>query len=202
MTDSSVTRGFGLLEKFLAQKRAQKVSGLIPPLYRRGRILDLGSGSYPLFLSTVSFAEKWGIDKVYPLSPEKEDIDHPITLLHHDIGSGGFLPFNDGYFHVVTMLAVLEHVAHDRMAFVFGEVYRILKSEGLFIITTPAPWTGCILEVLAKIRLVSPEEVGEHKALYTAKSILTTLRHVGFPSQGIHLGYFELFMNTWVLAQK
>jgi SAM-dependent methyltransferase len=202
MANPNVTRGFGLLEGFLAKKRAQKANSLIPQPYRSGRILDIGAGTYPVFLLTTSFFEKFGIDKTFPVSRQTGSKNHSIELMCHDIESEDPLPFNDGYFDVVTMLAVFEHITHQRLPKVFQEVYRVLKRGGLLIITTPAAWTDFILKGMAKIRLVSTLEVGEHKGLHTADSIVDTLQQSGFTSNNIQLGYFEFHMNTWATAMK
>ena len=59
------TRGNGLIEKFLAIKRAKLAHKLIPLLYTRGRILDIGSGVCPFFLIQTTLYEKNGLDKNY-----------------------------------------------------------------------------------------------------------------------------------------
>jgi SAM-dependent methyltransferase len=198
----NVTRGYGLLERFLAKKRAQKANNLIPQTYRNGKILDIGSGAYPVFLLTTSFLKKFGVDKTFHVSSQNGFSDHSLTLIHHDIESEDSLPFNDEYFDVVTMLAVFEHITPQRLPKAFQEVYRVLRKGGIIIITTPSAWTGFILKGMAMVRLVSILEIKEHKQLHTASSIANTLRQGGFASDSIRLGYFELYMNTWVTAQK
>jgi ubiquinone/menaquinone biosynthesis C-methylase UbiE len=202
VANPNVTRGYGLLEKFLAKKRAQKANSLIPQPYRNGKILDIGSGAYPVFLLTTNFFEKFGVDKTFHVSSQKRFSDHSLALIHHDIESGDSLPFDDEYFDVVTMLAVFEHITPQRLPKAFQEVYRVLRKGGIFIITTPSAWTGFILKGMAMVRLVSTLEIKEHKQLHTADSIADTLRQGGFASDSIHLGYFELYMNTCVTAQK
>jgi ubiquinone/menaquinone biosynthesis C-methylase UbiE len=197
-----VTRGYGLLERFLAKKRAQQANKLIPHLYRSGKILDIGSGTYPFFLLTTSFAEKYGIDKTFFDSTHERRDDHALALIQHDIESGNPLPYRDEYFDVITMLAVFEHITPQRLTDIFQDVYRILKKGGLLVITTPAPWTSSILKGMALLRLVSALEIMEHKRLYTSDSIIDTLRHGGFALGSICIGHFELYMNTWVTAQK
>ena len=59
-----VTRGHGLLERFLARKRACMANQLIPSHLRNGRILDIGCGSFPYFLLNTVFTEKCGLDKI------------------------------------------------------------------------------------------------------------------------------------------
>jgi SAM-dependent methyltransferase len=202
MDNPPVTRGHGLLERFLAKKRAVKANNLISETYRGGTILDIGSGAYPFFLLTTRFSQKYGIDKTFLVSSRTEPENRPIALINHDIESEGPLPFNDEYFDVVTMLAVFEHIAPQRLPNVFREVYRVLKKGGVIILTTPAAWTGWILEGMARIRLVSTVEIEEHKRLYKADCIVGALRQCGFASDKIQLGYFELHMNTWATAIK
>lgn len=81
MSNPRITRGYGLLERFLAKKRAQKANELIPQLYRKGRILDIGSGAYPFFLLTTSFSEKFGVDRTFIFTAHKGPGDHQPTLM-------------------------------------------------------------------------------------------------------------------------
>ncbi len=68
---STFTRGKGLLEPTLAKLRTRRANHLIPPGLRTGRILDIGCGSFPYFLSHTSFEEKFAVDQlpvVHPLN--------------------------------------------------------------------------------------------------------------------------------------
>ena len=202
MADPSATRGFGLLEGFLARKRATKANSLIPQDYRGGRVLDIGAGSYPVFLLTTTFSEKVGIDQTFSDRIQANFADRSLTLVHHEISSGRALPFGDEYFDVITMLAVFEHIAPEVLPNIFQEVYRVLRHKGLLVITTPAEWTAFILNGMAKSRLVSNVEISDHKRLYAAESIATVLRQTGFSRENIRYGYFELHMNRWLTAIK
>ncbi len=202
MASPRVTRGYGLLERLLAIKRAEQANKLIPHEHRSGKILDIGSGAYPFFLLTTTFSEKFGIDKTFPVSSREGFSDHTLALIQHDIESTEPLPFVNDYFDVITMLAVFEHITPQRLPEVFRDVYRILKKGGLLVITTPASWTSSILKGMALLGLVSSLEIIEHKELYTSDSISETLRGGGFASDNIRIGHFELYMNTWATAQK
>ncbi len=59
-----VTRGHGLLEGMLARRRIDMAKRLIPASHREGRILDIGHGAFPLFLSQVEAKECHGIDRI------------------------------------------------------------------------------------------------------------------------------------------
>jgi SAM-dependent methyltransferase len=202
MANPKATRGFGLLEGFLAKKRAQKANSLIPQSYRCGRILDIGAGAYPVFLLSTAFSEKFGIDKTFSAMWQTELKDHSLALMHHDIEIEVSLPFQDEYFDVVTMLAVLEHMSHQNLPRISQELNRILKHGGLLIITTPAEWTGFILNGMAFLRLISNQEIRDHKGLHTEDSIIKTLQQGGFAPENVQFGYFEFFMNMWVAVTK
>ena len=135
------------MEGFLARKRALMADRLIPASLRAGRILDIGCGSHPFFLSQTDFAERHGVDKMVP-----PDRAHPVApndaglrLVHFNIDSTDQLPYDDDFFDVVTMLAVFEHIRPDRLLVLLDEVHRVLKPDGAYVMTTPAGWTGPIL---------------------------------------------------------
>ena len=61
------------------------------------------------------------------------------------------------------MLAVLEHVESDKLLRVIAEIHRVLRPDGIYVLTTPAQWTDPILIVLSRLRLLSPDEVEKHQ---------------------------------------
>ncbi len=199
----SVTRGYGLLEAFLAKKRAGMANSLIPPQLRTGRILDIGCGTSPYFLRNTLFAERYGLDKVAQQDSEggTRGSDN-IVLANFDIEQEEKLPFEDDHFDVVTMLAVFEHILPERLPAVTAEIRRILKPGGIYILTTPAWWTDGILRPMARLGLVSAAEIEEHKDSYSPKKISSILQQGGFAAEAIRTGYFELGMNIWARAEK
>jgi SAM-dependent methyltransferase len=198
---ANVTRGTGLLERFLAVRRAVTVDRLIPSRCRDGRILDIGCGSYPLFLERCTVREKYGIDK----SVDKIFTNQPmkgISLKCLDIELFDILPFESDYYDVVTMLAVFEHIDPICLVRLHKEIHRILKPTGIYVMTTPAPWTDGLLHLMARTGLVSHEEIHEHKGAYDSAKIVRILLDSNFERKNIHYGTFELFMNTWTTAVK
>ncbi len=198
---SRPTRGFGALEQFLARQRARVADRLIPPSPRGGRLLDIGCGSAPVFLTNTEFSEKYGLEKVAPGIPQ-DCAGHGMTILPCDIEKGSRLPFEDAYFDVVALLAVLEHIRPPNSVGVLREVRRILKTGGICVLTTPAPWTGRLLRFMARLRLVSPEEIREHQALYGGSGVASLLQEAGFSKERVRWGAFEFFMNGWITATK
>ena len=175
---------------------------LIPSELRSGRLLDIGCGSYPYFLANTRFSEKWGVDQVFETESRLELGKQHISLLPFDAERDAALPFPEEHFSVVTMLAVFEHIAMDRLILLLTEINRVLKMGGLYIATTPAFWTGGLLKSLAALRLVSSEEIDEHQDVYRHADISRALNKAGFERAAIRQGYFELFMNTWSVAKK
>jgi len=196
----NATRGYGFFEGFLAKKRACVADRLIPNVSRKGRILDIGCGTYPYLLSKINFKEKYGLDQ--NLNELCKGQFNDINLQKFNIENEKVIPFQSAYFDIVTMLAVCEHLGQNVLSEKFTEVHRVLKPEGRFIITTPAPWSSFILKIMAALKLVSFVEIEEHKCLYSRFKILSLLNQCGFNFKKIKSGYFELFMNTWIIAEK
>ena len=202
MAGERVTRGFGLLETFLARMRAKMADKLIPLSYRKGRILDIGCGTYPFALLSIEFSEKYGLDKIIKTNYNNKTDFQGITLINYDIEKEDVIPFKSSFFDAVIMLAVIEHLESERLIKVLREIYRVLKTGGVYVLTTPAPWTDKLLKFMAKLRLVSPEEIEEHKLLFSHQKLSQLLQKAGFAQENIKLGYFEFFMNIWVRALK
>jgi SAM-dependent methyltransferase len=196
-----VTRGGGLAETLLARQRSRKADSLILDWHRRGRLLDIGCGSFPLFLSHTQFRERHGIDRV-PHSATEEWKRRGIHLINQDLEADPCLPYPDHSFTVVTMLAVFEHVKPAQLVMLVSEVRRVLEPGGLYVLTTPACWTGWLLRLMARLRFLSREEIEEHKHQYRHIEIREVLRTSGFHPALIRLGHFELFMNSWGVATK
>lgn len=190
------TRGEGLLDQMLARIRANKAKEILKNIKNRQRILDIGCGSYPYFLTVSDFKEKFGIDPIVTRS------ELPGINLRKMNVEKEKLPFKSNFFNVVTMLAVFEHVRHDKLKNVLSESFRVVGENGLFVITTPSPWSDKLLHGLARIGLISAEEIHEHKHNLTSRVIKDLLVDCGFKREKINNGYFELGFNMWFVAKK
>lgn len=191
------TRGHGILEPFLARRRAARANRMIPNSLRDGRILDIGCGSFPYFLSHVYFQEKFAIDQ---LSPASVPADIQFNTL--DLNNEPKLAFEDDFFSVITMLAVVEHLNPTSLVSLFKEAYRTLKPGGIIIITTPSAWSDGLLHFMARVRLVSPEEINEHVYAYTLPLLGWYFGKSGFDMTKLRFGYFEMRLNMWAVAKK
>lgn len=200
--ERAVTRGNGLLERFLASRRVRLANRRIPASHRGGRLLDIGCGAYPYFLMNTDFSQKYGLDKLLPETQDPSHVERGFHLIRHDAGERRELPFEDGFFDVVTMLAVFEHIDPGKIVEIVREVHRVLRPRGMFLLTTPARWTGGLLRFLANVGLVSREEIEEHADAYDHPRIVGILEASGFARHDIEVGYFEGFANLWVTANK
>lgn len=194
---SGFTRGKGLLEPFLAQRRAATANRLIPPALRTGRILDVGCGSFPYFLSHTSFKEKFAVDQLPPTVEAKEIQWHRL-----DLNTTPSLPFDSDFFDVVTMLAVAEHLNPASLEQLLSEANRTLKPGGRVIITTPAAWSDGLLHWMARLGFVSAEEINEHVFAYTLPLLGWYFGRAGFAMRNVRFGYFELGLNMWATAES
>jgi SAM-dependent methyltransferase len=199
MADKSrmTTRGHGLLEPLVAKLRAQQANRLIPAHLRSGRILDIGCGSQPYFLSHTSFQEKYAIDQLTPAGGAESISWHTLDLNVHQK-----LPYEDGFFHVVTMLAVVEHLNPNILVQLFREIHRVLTPGGLLVATTPASWSDGLLKLLARTGILSAEEIFEHKYAYTLPLLGWYFGTANFPMDKVRFGYFECMLNMWATAER
>jgi SAM-dependent methyltransferase len=96
----------------------------------RGRLLDLACG-----YNNLSRAHGFGLGAdVFPW----EGIDVRIDAAR--------LPFRDGSFDTVSVVAALNHIPHREAALL--AVMRVLRPGGLLLATMIGPWTGRFAHLL------------------------------------------------------
>jgi SAM-dependent methyltransferase len=159
--------------------------------------LDIGCGTHPYFLAHTYFREKYAIDQSVAHK------DYPeICWFSIDLNKENRLPFDDSFFSAITLLAVVEHLDPENLVLLFGEVYRTLKPGGVAVITTPAAWSNNLLRWMARLNLVSKEEIDEHVFAYTLPLLGWYLGKAGFKMRLVRFGYFEGMLNLWATANR
>lgn len=187
------TKSWNFLDKFISRYR---LFAAIKYINKNDIILDLGCGAqhYLLNCGKNKFKAGYGLD--YDIEDSQEG---NITLINHRCG--GSLPVKDNFFDKVFLLAVLEHIEEKDVEGLFLEFYRILKKGGRVIITTPTPPAKPVLEFLAlKLKVITPEEVTDHKHYYLAEEICDLAKKSGL--QIIKVSYFQLGLNCLYVLEK
>ncbi|XGB42692.1 MAG: methyltransferase domain-containing protein [Nodosilinea sp. LVE1205-7] len=181
-----------ILEPLLRKLRLVRVMPHIP---KNAVLLDIGCGPKASFLKYASpqIKQGFGVDfKVSPFSHNNIEVSR--------LKFSGELPFQDSSFDVVTMLAVLEHIEHEKE--ILTEIYRVLVPGGKLILTVPSVWAQPVLEFLSyKLKIVSEEEIRDHKRYYNQSKLQNILIYESGFSNFKHQ-YFQLWMNNFCTVVK
>jgi len=109
------------------------------PLPSGKRVFEVGFGQGRLARALIDRGNKYyGIDvgKASIEGAIKEGFIDQGTFLYMDVCTGRF-PFIDNFFDYCYMTETIEHL--ENPYHVFAEVKRVLKGEGIFIISFPRP---------------------------------------------------------------
>jgi len=187
------TKNFNIIDKIVAKYRLSKVLGSVD---RSDRILDFGCGARSYLLELAKEKIKYGVGVDYDVEAKKEG---KIEYLRQRVK--GKLSFKDKSFDKVFMLAVLEHIEPKEVNNIFFELKRVLVKGGKIVLTTPTPKSRWLLEFLAfRLRIISKEEIADHKKYYDKADIERLSRDVG-----LKLTSYELFfasLNSCAILEK
>lgn len=120
------------------------VIGLFSPVIRQyiskigasitGGVLDVGCGDKPYRSYFVNAKSYIGLDRPSIIDSERTNVLSRKNSIDV-VGYAEALPFNEKSFDVVIATQLIEHLARPNLF--FAECARVLKSEGLLIITFP-----------------------------------------------------------------
>ncbi|HZZ98713.1 MAG TPA: class I SAM-dependent methyltransferase [Candidatus Saccharimonadia bacterium] len=179
-----------LFEPLFQELRIRKVVEKIP----QGKALvDLGCDQPQVLIDRVRENMKSCIGVDIAVTPHKYA---NVQILRQDLRHKIALPSNSA--DVVTMLAVLEHVKYPED--IITECFRVLRKNGVLLITVPSPNSKPLLELLAILGLVRKEMIEQHENYFTKMRLESICEHVGFRSVSVES--FELGCNTFVHAVK
>ena len=139
------------LDRYLQDQRINKTKQYIPA---GSRVLDIGSDDGMLFKKVKNIKSGIGIEPKI----EKEIVGDNFRIIK------GYFP-NDcagQKFHVITLLAVLEHIPQNDLEKFGFNCYHALFSDGLVIITVPSPKVDILLSLFQKINLIDGMSLEEH----------------------------------------
>lgn len=205
-----------LLEPLLRQMRLSRVLPTIKT-FSNPNVLDIGCGWEARLLKEIEpfIAKGVGIDfkapqihtnKIHTFAYFFEAKENATINGGGDINeyshstSACHLPFENESFEVVTLLAVLEHLSHPQD--MMREIARVLKPNGVAILTVPSHLAKPVLEFLSyKCKIISEEEIRDHKRYYNKADIALLVDNVPCLKLITHK-YFQARMNNFALIQK
>lgn len=181
---------FAPLEPMLQTLRMIKVFPHVP----KGKVLvDVGCDQEHIFISLMRRRMSLCIGLDIVVEPQKYA---NVTLLRQNLQKKIRLPNNSA--DAITMMAVLEHMKYPKD--MVKESYRILRKDGVFLVTVPSPKCEPLLEILAKLRLVRPDMIHQHENYFTPRSLKKICKDAGF--RKVYVEVFELGYNTFMRATK
>lgn len=151
---------------------------------KKNNILDLGCGAGKNMEALRQFGTVWGIDT----SKEAVYYCKKRGLKHVSIGKAEATTFPPHSFDVVTLFDVLEHTDDAKT---LKEIYRILKPNGLLLITVPAfqsLWSQWDI-------------VLHHKKRYTKSSLQKILQQHNFSIMKISYAFSFLFLPAYFVRK-
>lgn len=177
-------------ERIFRYWRFKKVESFIPS---GSKVLDLGCGydAYLLRMLGDKVTSGIGIDLI-----RSRKINLKISIFRHNLNK--VFPYPENKFNLVTATASLEHLIDPEQC--LSEVRRVLCPSGLLIITTPSKLARPLLNFLASIKLISRQEIADHKQYYNKKSLYKALKNTGF--REISTTTFQCGLNLFAIAKK
>ncbi len=179
------------IDHFIARMRFRAA---FPHVRAGSRLLDLGCGLETAFLdySRGKIMDGVGLD-------DQVECGSPGRWQRVRADLQAPLPFPDGRFDHVVMLAVLEHLRNPEP--VLREAFRVLAPHGSLILTWPSSLVDPLLDLLHAVHLVSEEmESDEHQKRIPVKELQRMLQRIGF-QKFIH-SRFELGLNNLMVAAR
>jgi len=153
---------FGLINKYLGENYTKS--------------LDVGCGVGVTVEKLSEIGEAYGIDN----SPEAIRLCKKRGIKNVELSLVEKMDHKSGYFDLVTALDIIEHTKSDKLA--IKEIKRVLKREGLLIVTVPA----------YKFLWSYWDEILHHKRRYKKNELKKLLEKNGF--EILKLSYANFFI--------
>ncbi len=147
----------GLLSLTVKRRRIRRA---VRHLRAGDRVLDLGSGLGELVESLPPDVAYLGVERDPHMVEHCRRRFPGLTFLRGDILKD---PLPAGPWDAILLLAVLEHVPDP--AALLAKAAALLATGGRIVVTTPHPRGQRILELLARLRLLSSFADDEHETL-------------------------------------
>lgn len=170
-SQTTVARIVQALAKMAAPLAKNKIR-TIPRYKEGGRILDIGcgNGAYPRLMSELGW-EAWGVE----ISAKAVSNLEGVAGVRVFTGNLEEARFPTGYFDVVTMWHVLEHL--NRPLETLVEIHRVLAKDGILFLRGPE-----VASPLAKLMGLHwfHWDLPRHLYLFSLETLHSLLRKAGF----------------------
>ena len=175
------------IDRWLQKYRIERAGRYL----RKGaRVLDVGCADGALFRQLGErIAGGVGIDPLLEESEDHGDFELiPGSLQDAELGNQEF--------DAITLLAVVEHLPETTLAALAQECFLRLRSNGVVVITVPAPVVDRILSALLSVRLIDGMSLEEHHEFDPRRvpSIFAPPRFRLMRSSRFELGLNHLFV--------
>lgn len=165
-----------------------------PSLLRNKVVCDFGCGRNGDFLKSISKIIKSGIGIDYKVNEFK---NNHIEL--KPIKVDNVIPISSCSVDIITFLAVLEHIEDPTN--ILSEFNRILKANGLVILTTPDKSSKRLLEFLAyRLKVINEDEIRDHKKYYNRRMLYDLFENSCFSI--MKHKHFQFGLNNLMILRK
>ncbi len=174
-------------DKFLTFYRYSRVFQTLENYSHIKTVYDLGCGSGNLVNALIEKGfDAYGID-----------VKSGPRIISSDLNKA--LPLATESVDLITSLANIEHLHEPLLN--LKEIYRVLRKNGMLILTTPSTAAKPVLEFMAfKLKIIIPDEILDHKLYFSKKMLQSYLQLAGFTQ--FQVKRFQLGMNLHVVAIK
>ncbi|MEQ1877294.1 MAG: methyltransferase domain-containing protein [Bdellovibrionia bacterium] len=182
-------------EKLLRRFRIRRI---LPYVGQNDVLVDVGCGWEAKALKDLAprISKGYGID----LKVEPAGLPPHIKLIAQRFENFPW-PIEENSCDKAIMLAVLEHIDQNLAQAVLRNIHRLLRPNGMFLLTVPTPLSKPVLEFLAyRLGIVNPDEIRDHKIYYGRKLLKKTLEDNGFRVK--KYSKFQFGLNSFCVAER
>ncbi len=181
--------------KFLERRRTNSIMKFLD-VRDADSVLDIGCGAGNM-LDEIMKGSLFGIDmSTFVLGLSKKRLGDRVNLFR---GNAEMLPFKDSTFDRIFCSEVIEHTMNPQR--VIGEIYRILKPDGISVLSFPNEDFTVKLKQFIKssgiARLILPANKGDESKLYDVHEWHLHAFSLKFLKQIIK-GTFEVYAYTGI----
>lgn len=167
-------------------------------------LVDIGCGPEIRFYhyakkQGITFKKYIGIDPLISKQIiNRYENNDDVLLIKNSLNKK--LPLSSSYADYMVGFAFLEHVDYPK--FIINDCIRVIKNNARIIFTTPSPRSKLLLELLAKVNLISRREIEEHKQYFYKKQLIDLIDKGRYKNINFFHSYFHPWLNNLFVVEK